>query len=43
MVETPEGPVQLPATPAVFEDERPPGRVPTLGEHTAVVRAEFAQ
>ncbi len=41
-VETAEGTVRLPAAPAVFEDERPPGRVPALGEHTATVRAEFA-
>jgi hypothetical protein len=27
----------------MFEDERRPGRVPALGEHTAAVRAEFAQ
>jgi itaconate CoA-transferase len=42
-VETPEGAVRLPATPAVLEDERAPGRVPALGEHTAAVSAEFAQ
>ena len=42
-VETPEGAVRLPAAPALFEDERQPGRVPALGEHTAAVRAEFAQ
>jgi itaconate CoA-transferase len=41
-VETPEGAVQLPAVPAVFEDARPSGRVPALGEHTAKVRVEFA-
>jgi itaconate CoA-transferase len=42
-VETPAGTVKLPAAPAVFEEERPPGRVPALDEHTARVRAEFAQ
>ncbi len=42
-VETPEGSVRLPPAPAIFEDERHPGRVPALGEHTAAVRAEFAQ
>jgi itaconate CoA-transferase len=42
-VETPQGAVRLPSTPAIFEDERSPGRVPALGEHTAAVRAEFAQ
>ncbi len=42
-VETPEGAVRLPAAPAVFENGRQPGRVPALGEHTAAVRAEFAQ
>src|SRR5205807_6819522 len=42
-VETPEGAVRLPAAPALFEDERQPGRVPALGEHTAAVRAEFAR
>jgi itaconate CoA-transferase len=40
--ETPQGPVRLPPAPAIFEDERQPGRVPSLGEHTAAVRAEFA-
>jgi itaconate CoA-transferase len=42
-VETPEGSVQLPAVPALFEEQRPPGRVPALGEHSAAIRAEFAQ
>jgi itaconate CoA-transferase len=42
-VDTPEGAVQLPAAPAVLEEERSPGRVPALGEHTAAVRAEFAK
>jgi itaconate CoA-transferase len=42
-VETPQGTVRLPAAPAIFEDERPPGRVLALDEHTAAVRAEFSQ
>ena len=42
-VETPWGPVRLPPAPAIFEDERLPGRVPALGEHTAAVRPEFAR
>ena len=42
-VETPGGTVQLPAAPAVFEEKQAPGRVPSLGEHTAAVRAEFAR
>ena len=42
-VETPQGSVRLPPAPAIFEDERQPGRVPSLGEHTAAVRAEFVQ
>jgi crotonobetainyl-CoA:carnitine CoA-transferase CaiB-like acyl-CoA transferase len=42
-VETPEGTIRLPAAPAAFEDARPPGRVPALGEHTAAVRDEFEQ
>ena len=42
-VETPQGAVRLPPAPATFEEECPPGQVPALGEHTAAVRAEFAQ
>ena len=42
-VETPEGPVRLPPAPAIFEEECRPGPVPALGEHTAVVRAEFTR
>jgi itaconate CoA-transferase len=42
-VNTPEGAVELPTAPAVFEEERNPGRVPALGEHTASVRAEFTR
>ena len=42
-VGTPEGAVELPAAPVVFEQERKPGRVPGLGEHTASVHAEFAR
>jgi crotonobetainyl-CoA:carnitine CoA-transferase CaiB-like acyl-CoA transferase len=43
VVETPEGPVQLPAAPAIFDELRQPCRVPALGDHTAAVRAEFAR
>ena len=42
VVDTPQGSVRLPPAPAIFEQERLPGRVPALGEHTAAVRAEFA-
>jgi crotonobetainyl-CoA:carnitine CoA-transferase CaiB-like acyl-CoA transferase len=38
-----ERPERRPSAPAIFEQVRPPGRVPSLGEHTAAVRAEFAQ
>jgi len=42
-VATPGGPVALAAPPAVLSDGvRPLGAVPTLGEHTARVWAEFA-
>ena len=42
-VDTPGGPVRLPAAPAVFEEHRPSGRVPALGAHTAAIRSEFAK
>ncbi|MGG5807794.1 CaiB/BaiF CoA transferase family protein [Falsiroseomonas sp. CW058] len=43
-VETPNGPVAMAAPAARFSDgARPPGRVPALGEHTAAIRAEFAE
>ena len=42
-VETPQGPIRLPPAPARLEDDRLSGRVRALGEHTAAVRAEFAQ
>ena len=41
-IETPEGSVWLPPSPAIFDEERRPGRVPALGEHTAAVRTEFS-
>lgn len=41
-VETPEGPVELLATPALVDGERvTAGRVPEAGEHTRALRAEF--
>lgn len=41
-VETPAGPVELLATPALVDGERvAPGRVPEAGEHTEALRAEF--
>lgn len=43
-VATPGGPVALAAPPAVLSDgARPLGPVPALGQHTAAVRAEFAE
>ncbi|MFL5269325.1 MAG: CaiB/BaiF CoA transferase family protein [Stellaceae bacterium] len=42
VVETPQGGVQLPSAPALLEEQRDPGRVPALGEHSAAVRGEFA-
>lgn len=42
-VETPTGPVSLPAPPAHWDGEAPPaGPVPALGAHDAAIRAEFA-
>ena len=42
-VDTPNGPVSLAAPPALFsEAARPLGPVPALGEHSAGIRAEFA-
>jgi crotonobetainyl-CoA:carnitine CoA-transferase CaiB-like acyl-CoA transferase len=42
-VDTPQGPIRLPPAPAIFEQEQFADHVPRLGEHTAAVRAEFAQ
>src|SRR5262249_10046057 len=42
-VDTPEGPVRLPAAPAVSKEPRPSGRFPALGAHPAAIRAEFAK
>ncbi len=42
-VVTPQGAVWLPSALAMFENDRPPRRVPALGEHAAAVRVEFAQ
>lgn len=41
-VETPEGPVDLMATPVIVDGARPKiGKVPRLGEHDALLRREF--
>jgi itaconate CoA-transferase len=40
-VETPHGPVSYPAPAPIRDKARTYGRVPTLGEHTDKVRAEF--
>jgi itaconate CoA-transferase len=40
-VETPSGPASMPAPAPVLDSERHYGRVPTLGEHTEKIRAEF--
>lgn len=41
-VETPTGPVALPAPPAIVRDGRAvPGAVPAIGAHSAAIRAEF--
>ena len=43
LVESPEGPVHLPAPPVRWADRAPrAGAVPALGEHDAAARAEFA-
>src|SRR3546814_301137 len=42
-VDTPSGPVALPAPPARWSDDRPsPGSVPALDSHGAAIRAEFS-
>ena len=41
-VPTPEGPIAVPAPPALFASEAPSGGVPAVGEHSAAIRAEFA-
>ena len=42
-VDTPNGPVSLAAPPVLFSDgRRELGPVPAIGEHTALIRAEFA-
>jgi formyl-CoA transferase len=41
-VDTPSGPAAMPAPAPVTEDARRYGRVPTLGEHTDRIRAEFS-
>ena len=43
VVDTPTGPVAMPAPPARMDGEQPAlGRVPALGEHTEALRREFA-
>ncbi len=42
-VETPQGPIDLPAPPAVFSDgPRVLGPVPEIGSHSTGIRSEFA-
>lgn len=43
-IETPGGPVAIPAPPPVVDGVRAPalGPVPSVGEHSAAIRAEFA-
>jgi crotonobetainyl-CoA:carnitine CoA-transferase CaiB-like acyl-CoA transferase len=42
-VETPAGPVSIVAAPAISSDDARPFRpVPAIGQHSAVIRAEFA-
>lgn len=42
-VDTPSGPVAMPAPPARLADDDPSfGRVPALGEHSAALRGEFS-
>ncbi|CCQ74452.1 CaiB/BaiF CoA-transferase family protein [Magnetospira sp. QH-2] len=41
-VETPSGPVDLPAPPAIHDgDQTQPGAVPAIGEQSAAIREEF--
>ena len=43
-VPTPAGPLELPASPVLFDGVRtPPGAVPALDEHGAALRAEFGR
>lgn len=41
VVDTPSGPAAMPAPAPVIDGERRYGRVPSLGEHTETIRAEF--
>lgn len=42
VIRTPAGPVELLASPVLFDGRRPvPGRVPALGEHNHSLRSEF--
>jgi hypothetical protein len=41
-IDTPAGPVSIPAPPIVRDGPtRELGRVPSIGEHSAAIRAEF--
>jgi itaconate CoA-transferase len=41
-VPTPEGPITVPAPPALAEGDAPSGGVPAIGEHSEAIRREFA-
>jgi itaconate CoA-transferase len=41
-VPTPEGPIAVPAPPALFAESAPSGGVPALGEHSDAIRREFS-
>jgi itaconate CoA-transferase len=41
-VPTPEGPITVPAPPALFAESAPSGGVPALGEHSDAIRREFS-
>ncbi len=41
-VPTPEGEITVPSPPALFCAEAPSGGVPAIGEHSAMIRKEFA-
>ena len=42
-VPTPEGPITVPAPPALFAESAPSGGVPALGEHSDAIRREFSR
>ena len=41
-VDTPSGPVEMPAPPATFDQSVAPGPVPAPGQHTDAIRREFS-